>query len=343
MGNAFRRSGSDNLAPQAPGAVANVDVPVTPITTTPAPNLDAANSGYARPIHLDAANSGYARPTQDVTNPGYVHLTPRADAGGVTLIQRTAPSDPLAAAVRDGGQSPLVSERRQPPRLQRADVKPKGRHTNNVITPLGPNHPHFVHEETRFLTFRDWPRAMPQKPKDLAEAGFFYFGRGDFARCFYCGLGLKDWDPTDTPWTEHARWSPRCAFVQLVKGEDFINAARRPHSTLDEYREDPDSSDEGETPEQLESDKPEDEPKPQSNPKPQNGLSPRSESDPTELLRENTRLREDRLCRICYDREANIVFVPCGHLATCGNCASAFSDCPVCRAPIQQLVKTFAS
>ena len=130
-----------------------------------------------------------------------------------------------------------------------------------------------------------------------------------------------------------------------MKGKNFIKAARRSQPIPNEYREEDSesSSDEDETSEHLESNKPEDEPVLPANPKPQNGLSARSESDPTELLRENTRLREERLCRICYDREANIVFVPCGHLATCGNCASAFRDCPVCRAPIQQAVKTFMS
>ena len=101
------------------------------------------------------------------------------------------------------------------------------------------------------------------------------------------------------------------------------------------------SSDEEEDSEQDDTNKKEDEPAPLDNPKPLNGLPVRAESDPTELLKENTRLREERLCRICYDREANIVFGPCGHLATCGNCASAFRDCPVCRAPIQHTVKTF--
>jgi len=260
---------------------------------------------------------------------------------------------PPLAVERDGRQQAqqAVPDRRQhPPGLQRTtshDARPipKGRYTNNVITPLGPKHPHFAHEETRFLTFRDWPQAMPQRPKDLAEAGFFYLGRGDFAQCFYCSIGLKNWDPTDTPWVEHARWSPRCAFVQLVKGKNFIMAARRSQPIPDEYREEgsESSSDEEETLEQSESNIPEEEPIAQAKPKPQNELPVRSESDPTELLRENTRLREERLCRICYDREANIVFVPCGHLATCGNCASAFKDCPVCRAPIQQAVKTFMS
>ena len=158
-------------------------------------------------------------------------------------------------------------------------------------------------------------------------------------------IGLKEWEPTDTPWTEHAKWSPRCAFVQLVKGKNFIKAARRAQPIPDEFKEeDSESSSEEEeevAPVQPEPNKPEKEPVAATNPKPPSALPVRSESDPTELLRENTRLREERLCRICYDREANIVFVPCGHLATCGNCASAFRDCPVCRAPIQQAVKTF--
>ena len=47
---------------------------------------------------------------------------------------------------------------------------------NNVITLRGPKHAQFANEDTRLLTFRDWPQAMPQKPKDLAEAGFFYLG-----------------------------------------------------------------------------------------------------------------------------------------------------------------------
>ena len=49
---------------------------------------------------------------------------------------------------------------------------------------------------------------------------------------------------------------------------------------------------------------------------------------------------EESLCRICYDREADIVLLPCGHLATCGQCASACRDCPMCRRAIEQSVKS---
>ena len=151
-------------------------------------------------------------------------------------------------------------------------------------------------------------------------------GRGDFAQCFYCGIGLRNWDPNDTPWVEHARWSPDCVFVLLVKGQSFVKTAQRSQPISHEQEE---SNNEDAPPVALR------------NENASGGLPVRAESDPTELLKENTRLREERLCRICYDREANIVFVPCGHLATCGKCASAFRDCPVCRAPIKHAVKTF--
>ncbi len=116
----------------------------------------------------------------------------------------------------------------------------------------------------RLLTFRDWPQAMPQKPEELAEAGFFYLGRGDFVQCYYCNGGLKNWDPNvsmnvilvngekvqnvpfisqDKPWEEHARWFAKCGFLQLIKGKDFIKSCRRNAPRVpNEYQEYQDSS-----------------------------------------------------------------------------------------------------
>lgn len=47
---------------------------------------------------------------------------------------------------------------------------------------------------------------------------------GDQVRCFHCHGGLRHWDPDDDPWTEHARWFPKCSFINLVKGHDFVAA-----------------------------------------------------------------------------------------------------------------------
>lgn len=61
------------------------------------------------------------------------------------------------------------------------------------------------------------------------------------------------------------------------------------------------------------------------------------------LEEENRRLKEARQCKICMDSEACVVFLPCGHLVTCVNCAPSLSDCPICRQPIKATVRTFLS
>ena len=80
-------------------------------------------------------------------------------------------------------------------------------------------------------TFRDWPPALKQRPKDLADAGFYYIGYSDQVRCFYCDGGLRNWQPDDDPWTEHSRWFSKCGFIRLVKGDDFIKKCLREHPT----------------------------------------------------------------------------------------------------------------
>lgn len=59
-------------------------------------------------------------------------------------------------------------------------------------------------------------------------------------------------------------------------------------------------------------------------------------------------LYDGRICVICYDEERNCFFVPCGHCATCYDCAQRIFDgeskaCPVCRRPIRKVRKWFTS
>lgn len=51
----------------------------------------------------------------------------------------------------------------------------------------------------------------------------------------------------------------------------------------------------------------------------------------------------ERECKICYDNEADIVFLPCGHLTTCETCASRVRTCPICRSYIHNKIKTYTS
>lgn len=65
--------------------------------------------------------------------------------------------------------------------------------------------------------------------------------------------------------------------------------------------------------------------------------------DITSLREENRKLKEARLCKICMDNELAIVFLPCGHLATCDNCIPALTTCPLCRLKIRAYVRIFLS
>ena len=62
---------------------------------------------------------------------------------------------------------------------------------------------------------------------------FFCIGAGysDCCRCFYCGGGLKNWEPDDDPWVEHARWFKDCPYLLTSKGKGFIEAVQSLAST----------------------------------------------------------------------------------------------------------------
>jgi len=34
---------------------------------------------------------------------------------------------------------------------------------------------------------------------------------------------LKDWDPNDSPWVEHAKWFGSCPYLAMKKGKEYIS------------------------------------------------------------------------------------------------------------------------
>ncbi|CAC5373528.1 BIRC2_3 [Mytilus coruscus] len=57
------------------------------------------------------------------------------------------------------------------------------------------------------------------------------------------------------------------------------------------------------------------------------------------LEEENQNLKDQQTCKICLDKPIAIVFLPCGHMASCANCAPALRRCPICRVFIKGTVK----
>ena len=61
------------------------------------------------------------------------------------------------------------------------------------------------------------------------------------------------------------------------------------------------------------------------------------------LEKDLEKLKESKLCKICMDEEACIVFIPCGHLMSCVNCSPAMKRCAICREPVKTTIRTYFS
>jgi len=370
-----------------------------------------------------------------------------------------------------------------------------------ILKHAGPLHPQYATLEARLRTFREWPPALRQQPKELGDAGFYYIGLSDQVKCFYCDGGLRNWQAEDVPWVEHARWFSRCVFVRLVKGDEYVKKCllERPpekagmsfdkpkavteedirramsqaivrqvlsmgidhsrvkmaikkqlensgnpfdtaeslisaafsvqraqerrtlvenlnpvgallgrlgeshprgsggsdrvterweigqqeasatedtefmeeisqaqNNTISLNRTTETNTTPSSGPQSLPPSSPPLSPLPTSSTQPSSlpstpatekheesfqslplniaaAASAEKEKPETDLESENARLKEQRTCKICMDGEVGVVFLPCGHLCCCVNCAPALKDCPVCRTKIQGTVRTFLS
>ncbi|KAG9332535.1 hypothetical protein JZ751_014633 [Albula glossodonta] len=244
-------------------------------------------------------------------------------------------------------------------------------------------YPEMEAEESRLTTFHNWPTGALVQPEVLARAGFFYTGHGDNVKCFYCDGGLRNWEPGDDPWQEHAKWFPRCEFLLQTRGRQYVSNIQESYFNISEtgsgsqtaiVRDISSGHDlgggQGSSSALL-------------SPVVQTVLQMGFEAalveslvqtkylltgshytsvsdlvadikwlvrftlsgevgdlSPEEQLRQ---LQEERTCKVCMDKLVSIVFIPCGHLVVCTDCAASLRHCPICRAVIRGSVRAFMS
>lgn len=57
---------------------------------------------------------------------------------------------------------------------------------------------------------------------------------------------------------------------------------------------------------------------------------------------EKERDDDDQSCCVCMNEQKNVVFVPCGHVSTCVECANKIqSSCPVCNENFERKIKIY--
>ncbi|KAG1647687.1 Baculoviral IAP repeat-containing protein 7-B [Nymphon striatum] len=190
-----------------------------------------------------------------------------------------------------------------------------------------------------FITYNArWPSEHIVTSLSLARAGFFYKGITDSVRCFYCNVCLSNWGPDDIPFAEHARWQPRCGYVKMVKGEAYIKECRlknppiaataaaipvlNTQATLTTSKDETMQKHTDIKSAKLRDSQPQ--------------ASILSDMNTIKILEEeNIKLKEQKQCKICLERDVGVTFLPCGHYLSCNLCAPSLVECPVCRTYIQ--------
>ena len=46
-------------------------------------------------------------------------------------------------------------------------------------------------------------------------------------------------------------------------------------------------------------------------------------------------------CKVCFDRQIDVLFIPCKHLVCCATCAALSKTCPVCRGHVFETLRVF--
>lgn len=247
-----------------------------------------------------------------------------------------------------------------------------------------PKHPNYAIKAVRLNTFKDWLPLATLSAEDMAEAGFFHpTENSDAVYCFYCGIGLKEWKAGDTPWGEHAKWSPDCVFVRNIKGPDFIEMERPKDSNSEEnhVRENGERQVETDGLNRNGSSNLDTMNNPAILSLIQNGYKEamvnqalvyhrkrhRGKSfSAKELLEiifdiEDNNIQSDEVktdvpvtltdivqqqsndlfCRRCSFNPVSVVFLPCGHLCTCTDCAPSIKHCMLCKQLVKGTVRTY--
>lgn len=229
-----------------------------------------------------------------------------------------------------------------------------------------PKFPQYATPSKRKESYENgWPSHSPVEPDQLADAGLVFTGVADVVRCYHCGGGLRNWEPGDDPWEEHAKWFPKCPHVILSKGRDYIDRVRKGEKPLKPKTSDAvlletvpalsckengysdeavleaiktyrgkNADGDGFTAADILSIILERE-------EAANNQTDDEEEflDAEKLYEENRLLKEKQICVICLDDIAHIVLLPCGHMVSCPKCAPALTKCPLCRAVVNGSLK----
>uniref|UniRef100_A0A1B0D401 Uncharacterized protein n=1 Tax=Phlebotomus papatasi TaxID=29031 RepID=A0A1B0D401_PHLPP len=250
-----------------------------------------------------------------------------------------------------------------------------------TVAPPLPIHSEYELDDARYQTYSNWP-SNKKTPDDLCDAGFFYSGNNDEVICFSCGGSVQDWKEDDCIWEIHAARFNDCDYVKFVKGEAFVKGVKEKYfrdndTTIQQVQQtqyvagssrqvnlyselDRLNTFANWTNTNVDRQKlamlgfyftkapdcvtcvfcgltvwqwlaTDDE------------LIEHLKHSPNCPLLNLPSKSSNKACKICYGRDYNVAFVPCGHVVACKSCASSVKKCPICRECIKSVTRLYFS
>ncbi|AXS67719.1 iap-2 [Cryptophlebia peltastica nucleopolyhedrovirus] len=164
-----------------------------------------------------------------------------------------------------------------------------------------------------FIKFKTARKRVKMEAKLLAQNGFFFYGRNNEVRCVDCGLVIVKLNRNDSVEFIHST-SKNCSFVK-----------RSQPSAPDLQEIDDEICMEDKA---IWSNK----------------IYPDLQNFKEEHKLMSTTVSpndDNKTCKICFDKSIEICFSPCGHFATCEQCAERCKNCCICREKIKEKIKVY--
>ena len=218
--------------------------------------------------------------------------------------------------------TPTVHEPREPLDGNTAVAMEKLEANIGIVLDVRATHKEYARTEAREQSFKKVKTRNGHSVEDLAKSGLFRTKHGE-TKCFHCGYVIEVPKERDI-WIFHARTSPYCAHIRQCKGDMFVKSALVNEANVVSEGATGSSVDDA-----LEHAK---------RTVAEVGMN-MNRPQVREAIENNRLLSENLLCKICFDSVANIIVIPCGHLASCAQCFPALTLCPICRSEVNGTVR----
>ncbi|AIE47792.1 iap-2 [Peridroma alphabaculovirus] len=168
----------------------------------------------------------------------------------------------------------------------------------------------------------------------LAKNGFYYYGTKLEIRCAFCHVVIVKLGKNDNAQAIHRKYTPECVFNEpsAPAQDDYYLSPSTPssssysHATERIYPELPAVADvtAAEYKWKVVTD---------------NEWAPSAPPVDDPVAADSA--SDDIMCKICFERERRICFLPCRHVSTCEECARRCKVCCICRERVKQRLEIF--